>query len=99
MIRLECVQGQHSFNLISGDLMMPFTGSFNMASGVLWSEEFEIHSIGGFGSNKSLKILFCVSLEGGPGPCPKAALLFLACSSLVFASSPFPYHQNVESVL
>ena len=38
MIRLECVQGQHSFNLISGDLMMPFTGSFNMASGVLWSE-------------------------------------------------------------
>ena len=39
MIRLECVQGQHSFNLISGNLMMPFSGSFNMASGVLWSEE------------------------------------------------------------
>ena len=30
---------------------------------------------------KSSKILLCVSLEAEPGPCPKAALLFLDCSS------------------
>ena len=37
---------------------------------------------------KSLKTLLCVSLEVEPGPCPKAALLFLGCPSLVFASFP-----------
>ena len=36
------------------------------------------------------KILFCVSLEGEAGPCPKAALLFLDCSSIVSASHPLP---------
>ena len=39
---------------------------------------------------KSSKILLPVSLEGEPGPCPKAALLFLDYSSLVSASPPFP---------
>ena len=29
--------------------------------------------------------------EGEPGPCPKAALLFLNCSSHVSASHPFPH--------
>ena len=38
----------------------------------------------------SSKILFCVSLEGESGPCPKAALLFLHSSSFVSASPPFP---------
>ena len=46
--------------------------------------------VGGFSSIKSLKILICVSLEAEPGPCSKAALLFLSCSSGVSASSPFP---------
>ena len=40
LIRLECVQGQHSFNLVSGGLLMSFSGSFNLASGgLLWNEE------------------------------------------------------------
>ena len=39
---------------------------------------------------KSSKVLLCVSLEGKPGPCPKAAVLFLDCSSLISASLPFP---------
>ena len=37
---------------------------------------------------KSSKILLCVSLEAEPGPCPRAALLFLNSSSLV--SHPLP---------
>ena len=36
------------------------------------------------------KILLCIFLEGEPGPCPKAALLSLDCSSMVSASPPFP---------
>ena len=39
---------------------------------------------------KSSKTVLCVSLEAKPGSCPKAALLFLHCSSLVSASLPFP---------
>ena len=38
----------------------------------------------------SSKILLCVSLEGEPEPCPKAALLFLDYSSLVSPFPPFP---------
>ena len=37
---------------------------------------------------KSSKILFRVSLEAKPGPCPKAALLLLDSSSLVTSSPP-----------
>ena len=33
--RLGCVQGLHSFNLVSGNLLMSFSGSFNVASGGL----------------------------------------------------------------
>ena len=40
---------------------------------------------------KRSKILLHVSHEGEPGPCPKVAQLFAGCSSLVFASPPFPY--------
>ena len=41
-------------------------------------------------SAKQLKdVLMCI-LEGESGPCPKAALLFLDCSSLVSSSPPFP---------
>ena len=39
---------------------------------------------------KSSKLLLRISLEGEPGPCPKAALLFLGSSSLVSASPPLP---------
>ena len=46
--------------------------------------------VGGFSSVKSSKIVLCAPLEAEPGPCPKAALLFLDCSSLVSASPPFP---------
>lgn len=35
---------------------------------------------------KVSKILLCVSLEAEPGPCPKAAVLFLDCSFLDPAS-------------
>ena len=39
-IRLGCVQDLHSFNLVSGHLLMSFYGSFNLASaGLLWNEE------------------------------------------------------------
>ena len=41
-------------------------------------------------------ILLCASLEVEPGPCLKAALLSLDCSSLVFASPPFPEEQLFE---
>ena len=50
----------------------------------------DISHVLGFSSVKSSNILLCVSLEGDLGPCPKAALLFVGCSSLVSASLPFP---------
>ena len=36
------------------------------------------------------KIMFCMFLEGEPGPCPKAALLSLEGSSPISVSPPFP---------
>ena len=39
---------------------------------------------------KSSKVLSRVPLEEEAGPCPKAALLFPDCSTLVSASPPFP---------
>ena len=44
-------------------------------------------------------MLLCVSLEGEPGPCPRAELLFLGCSSLVSASPPFPDEQLFKYAL
>ena len=44
-------------------------------------------------------VLLCISLEGEPGPCPKAALLFLEYSSLICAFPPFPDEQLFESAL
>ena len=38
----------------------------------------------------SSKILLCVSLQGEPGPCPRAALLFLLIVPPGLASPPFP---------
>ena len=71
---------------------MRFSGSFNLAlGGLLWNEEcYHLPFVGGFCSIKSSKILFCVSLEVEPGPYPKAALLFLGCSSLISPSPSFP---------
>ena len=40
-----------------------------------------------------MPILLCIFLEEEPGPCPKAALFFRDCSSLVSASPPFPVEQ------
>ena len=48
------------------------------------------HLLGVLFLQKNSKILLYVSLEVEPEPCPKAALLFLDCSSLVSASPPFP---------
>ena len=57
------------------------------------------HLLGVLVLQKSSKILFCVSLEVEPGPCPKAALLFLAApplslhplSSLISSCSNLPF--------
>ena len=48
------------------------------------------HLLGVIALQKSSKILWCVFLEAEPGSWLKAVLLFLNCSSLVPASSPFP---------
>ena len=48
------------------------------------------HLLGVLVLQKSSKILLHVSLEAEPGSCPKAALLFLDCSSLFSVSPPFP---------
>ena len=56
-------------------------------------------TVGDFNSVKRSKILLCVSLEGEPGLCPKAALLFLAVpplslyplSSLIRGCSNLPF--------
>ena len=83
------MQGLHSFNLASGGLLMSFSRLSNCD--LLLNEECNIfHLLGVLVLQKSSKILLCVSLEVEPGPCPKAALLFLDCSSLVSESPPFP---------
>ena len=43
-----------------------------------------------------MPILLCVYLVREAGPCPKAVLLLLDCSSLVFASLSFPDQQLCE---
>ena len=57
------------------------------------------HLLGVLVLQKSSKILLHVSLEAEPGSCPKAALLFLDCSSLFSVSPPFPDQQLFESAL
>ena len=44
----------------------------------------------------SSKILFCVSLEGEPGPCPKASLLFLLTAPPL---SPHPLFSLISNCL
>ena len=46
--------------------------------------------VGALVLQKSSKILLCIFLEREPGSCPKVALFFLDCSSLVSVSLPFP---------
>jgi len=41
-------------------------------------------------SSEKLKDSVLLSLEVEPGPCPKATLLFLGCSSLVSVLPPLP---------
>ena len=65
-------------------------GSIALSSPTWWGFQY---------LQNSSKILWRVSLEGEPGPCPKAALLFLDCSSLVSASPPFPDQQLFEPAL
>ena len=94
LTRWVCVPGLHFFNLITGNLVMCFFGSLNPTSGgLLWCRECCYLPPVAFSSIKSSKILLCVSLEAEPVLCPKAALLFLGCSSLVSASLPFPDKQ------
>ena len=51
-----------------------------------------LYPCGGHNSAEELKdIVIYIFLEEEPGRCPKAALLFLDCSSLVPAFPPFPY--------
>ena len=46
LIRLGCVQGLHSFNLVSGNILMSFSGSFNLASGGLLKNADIFHLFG-----------------------------------------------------
>ena len=46
--------------------------------------------VGGFSTRERLKDIVMYIPQEEPGPCPKAALLSLDCSSLVSASPPFP---------
>jgi len=80
-----------SFILVSDNLLMSCSPSFNLASGILyWNNEcWHLPFVVGFIFIKSTKIV-CVSIEVEPGPCPKAILFFLGCSSLLSASPPFP---------
>ena len=48
------------------------------------------HLLGVLVLQKHSKIVLCVFLEEEPGPCPKAALLFLDSSPLFSASPPSP---------
>ena len=76
-------QGLHSFNLPSVGLLM----SLSRFSGIeCWHFPF----IGVFSSIKSTKDIFRCFPWGGTRTLPKIALLFLDCSSLVSAFSPFP---------
>ena len=66
-----------------------------------------IHTVKGFGIvNKAeidvhriLKTVLCVSLKVEPGPCPKAALLFLGCFPFDSTSLPFSDYQLLKSAL
>ena len=78
------MQGPHSFNLASGGLLMSSCGSrgyqtvtFSLEQRMLHQAVNIFHLLGVSVLQKSSKILLCVSLEEKPGPCPKAALLFL----------------------
>ena len=80
------MQGLHPFNLASDGLLMRFPSFEVTASPVV--NIFHLLEI--LILKKSSNMLFCVSLEAEPGSCPKAALLFLDCSSVISASLPFP---------
>ena len=83
LIKLGCVQGLHSFNLASGNVLMSLSGYFNLASGgLLWNEECYIFYLGDFSSIKSSKILLCVSLEMEQDPAPRLHYCFLSAPPL-----------------
>ena len=74
---------QSGDHLPSGGLMMVFCGSrYETGTSLEWIILFQVvnifHLVGVSILQKSLKILFCISL--GAGPCPKASLFFLDCS-------------------
>ena len=86
LIRLRCVQGLQYFNLVSDNLLMSFSVSFNLVvfSGMKNMEAVH-NSLGIFTSIKSSKIPSLVSVEVEAGPWPKIALL-LGCSCLCILS-------------
>ena len=64
----------------------------NLASGGLL-RSFSLEHLpfgGGFSSAEEFKDIVLCTIAGEPGPCPKAVLVFLSCSSLVSASLPLP---------
>ena len=83
LLRLGCVQGLHFSILVSGGLLDELL-SF-LSCSLRWS----FSGMKNADILKSLKTLVCVSLEVEPEPCPKPAILFPGCHSLVFAFLPF----------
>ena len=84
-IRIRVDASLHSSKLVfsgPGAVVLFLFGMKNASSS---SEHLSF--VGGFSSSDELRI--CVSLEEDPGPSPKAASLFLDCSSLVCIPS-FP---------
>ena len=53
-------------------------------------EVTSLHLHGGLSSYRTQEYFVILFLEEEPGPCPKAALLFLDCFSLVSAFPLFP---------
>ena len=100
LIRSRCVQGLHSFNLISGNLLdelLWFLLSDLRCSSPGMKDADILHFLD-FNSIKGLKTWLCVSLEGEPGPCPKAVLLFLGFPSLFYAYFPFTDFSNCSNL-
>ena len=78
--------------MYSRNLLMSFSGSFNLTSGgLLWNVEcWHLPFIGVFRSVRSSKIMLCVSPKAEPGPCRSYTLVsWLPFSCLCIPSLPW----------